>query len=115
MITEKIAIVNADLVAGKAVKTIEDISLTRLDAQASSKQYIPIKIKCTNNTNVSGNFIAFSDMEYIQYIATPTITDLVPLAIGESFEYIPTNQKMTTIVVESAVFTGTYDIEIWKE
>ena len=116
MIIEKIQIVNGDLAGGKAVEDIDRVSIPKTDAQAGLKYYTPVWIKCTNNSDVTGNFTAMSDSEYATYLITPTITDMVALdASGGVFSYVPTMDKVTKVIITSAAFTGTYDIEIWKE
>ena len=115
MIIEKISFSALDLVAGSAVKTIAVVSIAKGDAGASTKTYKPIRIHCVNNTNVTVNFIAFDDSEYAAYIAAPLTFDKAAIATTGTFTYVPVTGRATKLVISSAAFVGTFDVEVWKE
>jgi len=115
MIIEKLSFANADLVAGSAVKTIAVVSIAKTDAEALTKIYKPIRIHCVNNTNVTVNFIAFDDSEYAAYVAAPLTFDKAAILTTGTFTYVPISGRVTKLVIASAAFAGTFDVEIWKE
>jgi len=115
MIIEKIQFVAGDLAGGSAVKTIAVVSIAKNDAEALTKIYKPIRIHCVNNTNVTVNFIAFDDSEYAAYVATPLSFDKAAILTTGTFTYVPISGRVTKLVIASAAFAGTFDVEIWKE
>jgi len=100
MIIEKIQFVTGDLSGGSAVKTIAVVSIAKTDAEALTKVYKPIRIHCVNNTNVT---------------ATPLAFDKVAILTTGTFTYVPISGRVTKLVIASAAFAGTFDVEIWKE
>ena len=115
MIIEKIQFVAGDLAGGSAVKTIAVVSIAKSDAEALTKVYKPIRIHCVNNTNVTVNFIAFDGSEYAAYVATPLAFDKAAILTTGTFTYVPISGRVTKLVIASAAFAGTFDVEIWKE
>jgi len=116
MIIEKILFTTTAL--GFAVQDIAVVSIPKQDAEGLYKIYKPVKIIAKNNNKpTTVDFMAFTDSEYAQYVATPHFCGKETIAIGGTFEYVPVFGNITKLVIECAAFVlgQSFEVEVWKE
>jgi len=117
MILESIIFSAAELnTAVDVVKSITALSIAKNDAEALLRVYRPVEIRFSNVSGVAVNVDIFSDIEYAQYLLTPTLSDKTNIANNGTLTLTPSKDAITKIVAKgTAGHAGNLNITVIKE